>query len=327
MADLSTKYLGLNLKNPLIVASSKLTSTLDSLKKCEDAGAGAVVLKSLFEEQIVSDSGQMLENLNSQVHAEAYDYTHVMSEEYYLDEYLKLVEDAKKSLDIPVIASLNCITAGKWIDYAEDFDRIGADALELNVFIMPADSMNDGRTIENIYLDIAKKIKRTVKLPVAMKIGPHFSGLSGMMHALCDEGVDGLVLFNRFYRPDIDIEKLELTPAKVFSSPEEIALSLQWIALMSGEIGCDLSATTGIHDSNGVVKQLLAGASTTQLCSTLYGHGIDFLGTILSGLENWMNRHDFSNIHQFNGMLCQERSEHPEAYERSQYIKAIVGIS
>mgnify|MGYP006289536981 CR=1 FL=1 len=327
MADLSTQYLGLTLKNPLIVASSKLTSTLDSLKKCEDAGAGAVVLKSLFEEQIVSDSGRMLENLNAQVHAEAYDYTQVMSEEYYLDEYLKLVEDAKKALTIPVIASLNCITAGKWIDYAEAFDRVGADALELNVFIMPADSMNDGRSIEKTYLGIAKKIKRTVKLPVAMKIGPHFSGLSAMMHALCEEGIDGLVLFNRFFRPDIDVENLELIPAKVFSSPDEIALSLQWIALMSGEIACDLSATTGIHDSNGVVKQLLAGAKTTQLCSTLYGHGIDFLSTILSGLENWMIRHEFSGIGEFNGMLCQERSEHPEAYERSQYIKALVGIS
>lgn len=327
MADLSTKYLGLTLKNPLIVASSKLTSTLDSLKKCEDAGAGAVVLKSLFEEQIVSDSGRMLENLNAQVHAEAYDYTRVMSEEYYLDEYLKLVEEAKKSLQIPVIASLNCISAGKWIDYAGDFDRIGADALELNVFIMPADSTKDGRSIESTYLDIAKKIKRKVTLPIAMKIGPHFSGLSAMMHALCGEGIDGLVLFNRFYRPDIDVENLELISAKVFSSPEEIALPLQWIALMSGELACDLSATTGIHDSNGVVKQLLAGAKTTQLCSTLYGHGIGFMRTVLSGLENWMNRHNFSTIGEFNGMLCQERSEHPEAYERSQYIKAIVGIS
>lgn len=326
MPDLSVRYLGIPLKNPLLVASSKLTATIDSLKQCEDAGAGAVVLKSLFEEQIISDAGSMLSELDSSVHAEAYDYSNVMSEEYYLDSYLKLVEDAKKQLDIPVIASLNCVTAGKWLDYAKNFQTVGADALELNVFLIPADAKKSGPELEKVYLDIADEITKRVNIPVSMKIGPHFSGLSRMMHNLHDAGMRGLVLFNRFYRPDIDIEKMKLIPAKIFSVPQEMSLILQWIALMSGELECDLSATTGIMDSNAVVKQLLAGAKTVQLCTTLFHNGIDYLRTISSGLESWMNRHNFAKLNDFQGMLCQEKSDNPEAYERSQYIKAIVGI-
>ncbi len=327
MPDFSVTYLGIPLENPLLVASSKLTSTLDSIKKCEDAGAGGVVLKSLFEEQIISDAGSMLEELDNTMHAEAYDYAHVMSEEYYLDSYLKLVEDAKKHVDIPVIASLNCVTAGKWIDYAKDFQTVGADALELNVFIIPADARITGPELEQIYVDITKKITKKVDLPVSMKIGPHFSGLANLMHVLQDDGLKGLVLFNRFYKPDIDVEQLRLVPAKIFSAPQEMALVLQWVALMAGELDCDLSATTGVYDSNSVVKQLLAGAKTVQLCTTLMQNGIDYIKTILTGLANWMERHQFTSIEDFHGMLCQEKSEKPEAYERSQYIKALVGIT
>lgn len=326
MPDLSVSYLGIPLNNPVLVASSKLTSTIDSIKQCEDAGAGGVVLKSLFEEQIISDAGSMLDELDNTVHAEAYDYSNVMSEEYYLDEYLKLVEDAKAKVDIPVIASLNCVTAGKWIDYAKNFETVGADALELNVFIIPADAKKDGRDIEQIYVDIARKIRDKVDLPVSMKIGPHFSGLARMMHVLQDEGMKGLVLFNRFYKPDIDVEGIKIIPAKIFSAPQEMALVLQWIALMAGELECDLSATTGISDSNAVVKQLLAGAKTVQLCTTLFQNGIEYIKTIKIGLESWMNRHGYESVKDFHGILCQEKSENPEAYERSQYIKALVGI-
>ena len=327
MADLSTNYLGLQLKNPLVVGSSKLTSTLDHVKKCEDAGAGAVVLKSLFEEQIVSDSGKMMDALDVSVHAEAYDYSSVMSEEFYLDGYLKLVEDAKKSLDIPVIASLNCVSAGKWLDYASSFESVNADALELNVFIMPADAHKTVNDIESVYIDIAKKITRKIQLPVAMKIGSHFTALSHMMHQLENEGIRGLVLFNRFYRPDIDIEKLELKPSMIFSTPEEFALSLQWVALMSGELECDLAASTGIHDGSTVIKQLLAGAKCTQLCSSLYKNGLEHMQTLLKELEEWMDGKNYKSIKDFNGILCQEKSENPESYERSQFIRAVVGIS
>jgi dihydroorotate dehydrogenase (fumarate) len=327
MADLSTKYMGIRFKNPIVVASSKLTSTIDGIKQCEDAGAGGVVLKSLFEEQIISDAGNMLGALDVNVHAEAYDYTNVMSEEYYLDSYLKLVEDAKKSLSIPVIASLNCITAGKWIDYAKNFETVGADALELNVFVIPADAKKTGQEIEKIYTEIARKITKVVSMPVAMKIGPHFSGMANFMHTLAAEGMKALVLFNRFYRPDIDVEKLKLVPANIFSAPQEMSMVLQWIALMSGELSCDLAATTGIHDSNGVIKQLLAGAKVAQLCSVLFNNGVEYIGTIMKGIESWMERHNYTTIDQFSGILCQEKSGHPEAYERSQYIKALVGIT
>ncbi len=326
MPDFSVSYLGIPLQNPLVAASSKLTATLDGVKQCEDAGAGAVVLKSLFEEQIISDAGSMLGNLDSSVHAEAYDYTSVMSEEYVLDSYLKLVEDAKAQLDIPVIASLNCVSAGKWLDYAANFQTVGADALELNVFVIPADAKRTGADHEKIYIDIAREITKRVDLPVSMKIGPHFSGLAHIMHTLQDEGMKGLVLFNRFYRPDIDIEAMKLVPAKIFSVPQEMSLILQWIALMSGELDCDLSATTGVTDSNAVVKQLLAGAKTVQLCSTLFQNGVGYIKTIRKGLGSWMERHGYAHVEEFRGMLCQEKSDNPEAYERSQYIKALVGI-
>ena len=326
MPDFSVSYLGIPMKNPLIVASSKLTAALDQVKQCEDAGAGGVVLKSLFEEQIISDAGSMLNELDRSVHAEAYDYANVMSEEYYLDSYLKLVEDAKAQVDIPVIASLNCVSAGKWLDYAKNFQTVGADALELNVFVIPADAKRSGADHEQLYIDIAREITKRVDLPVSMKIGPHFSGLAHIMHILQDEGVKGLVLFNRFYRPDIDVEKMKIIPAKIFSVPQEMSLILQWIALMSGELKCDLSATTGVSDSNAVVKQLLAGAKTVQLCSTLYQNGLDYMKTMLKGLESWMERHGYAHVEEFRGMLCQEKSENPEAYERSQYIKALVGI-
>ena len=326
MNNLETTYLGLELKNPVLVASSKLTSNLEKLKECEQAGAGAVVLKSLFEEQIVTEAGSETENLDPTIHAEAWDYSRIMSEEYVLDNYLKLVEEAKQALSIPVIASLNCVTAGKWIDYAQRFEQVGADALELNVFIMPADAAQTSENIESIYFDIVRKIKKKLSIPVALKIGPHFSGLARVLTDLVEEGADGLVLFNRFYKPDIDIESEKLIPANALSVPQEMTLPLQWIALMSGELDCDLSATTGIHDAEGVVKQLLAGAKTVQLCSVLLKNGVDHLNVILSGLQNWMKRHNYTAIDEFRGALCQESSDNPLAYERSQYIKAIVGI-
>lgn len=326
MPNLTTRYMGLTLKNPLVVASSRLTSTLEKISACEEAGAGAVVLKSLFEEQILSDSGKVMENLDPLIHAEAFDYSNVMSQEYYLDEYLKLVEDAKKRLSIPVIASLNCVSAGKWINYAVDFEKMGADGLELNVFVIPADARKDSTAIEQVYLDIARKIKQKVHIPVAMKIGPHFTAMAQVMKKLSAEGINALVLFNRFYNFDIDIEHLTIKAAKIYSQPDEIYQSLRWIALMSGELSCDMAATTGIHDAGGVVKQLLAGAKAVQLCSVLFMKGLDAIKPMLAEIEAWMERKKFSSLEDFNGMLCRENSENPEAYERSQYIKALVGI-
>jgi len=318
--------MGLMLKNPVIVASSRLTSSLDTIVACEEAGAGAVVLKSLFEEQILSDAGKVMNNLNPLVHAEAYDYARVMSREYYLDEYLKLVEDAKKRCSIPVIASLNCVTAGAWIDYATYFEKMGADGLELNVYVIPADVRQDSQSIEKTYIDIAKRIKAKVRIPVAMKIGFHFTAMARMMKDLSDEGMDALVLFNRFYKPDIDIETLALKPARIVSGPEEMHESLHWIALLSGELSCDFAATTGVHGAEGLIKQLLAGAKAVQLCSVLLEKGLPVIREILDLLGQWMGRHGFLSVGDFIGKLCQEESDNPDAYERSQYIKALVGI-
>jgi len=327
MSSLQTTYLGLTLKNPVIVSSCKLTSTVKSILECEKAGAGAVVLKSLFEEQIMADKEKVMDDVNYLSHAEAFDYTSMMAQEYFLDDYVTMVEEAKGKAAIPIIASLNCVSAGKWIDYAKMLQDAGADALEINVFIIPANVHVTGAELEKTYLNIAEKIKKTVTIPVSMKIGCHFSGLARMIRDISDAGIDGIVLFNRFYRPDVDIEAMTLKPASMLSEPGEIALSLQWIALLSGELDIDFSATTGVHSAEGVIKQLLVGAKSVQVCSTLYKNGIDSLGSIISGLENWMSSKNFASISDFNGMLCQEKSDNPAAYERSQFVKAIVGIS
>lgn len=328
MADLSTTYMGLPLKNPIIVSSSKLTSTLESVQACEKAGAGAVVLKSLFEEQISADIRESVGQDDSwTAHTESLDYFSGMGKNYYMDAYLKLVKESKKNLSIPVIASLNCVSAGTWLDYAKSFEDAGADALELNYFIMPADVKQEGSKVEELYVEISRKIKSRVGLPVSMKIGPYFSGLANMVSKLAQEGISALVLFNRFYRPDVDIERFELKAAPIISRPQEISQSLQWIAILSGDVEIDLAASTGVHDAEGVIKQLLVGAKAVQLCSTLLKNRVEYVQVILKDLQEWMGKHKFERIEDFRGRLSQEKSDHPEAFERSQYVKALVGIS
>ncbi len=327
MANLSTSYMGLNLKNPIIAASSSLTGNLENVKKCEDAGAGAVILKSLFEEQITSDKNRMIGDMNYDAYTDAYDFFNASSTDYYLDEYLGLVEDAKESLSIPVIASVNCVSPGQWTDYAERFENIGADALELNMFILPSNISTSGITIEDTYIKILENVKKNINIPVSLKIGYHFSGMGNFINRAVKSGAQGIVLFNRFYKIDIDIDKLELKSSPIISDPSEIHLALQWIALMSGEVPADFSGATGVHDAEGVIKHLLAGASSIQLCSTLLKNGVNRISEILGGLEEWMDRKNYTKISDFNGLLSQENSKHPEAYERSQFIKSVVGLS
>ena len=327
MADLTTKYLGMDLKNPVIVSSSNLTASADKIVDCEKAGAGAVVLKSLFEEQIQADTAKMMDNIDETQVSESFDYLTKTGNYHYIDEYLTLLEEAKSRVSIPVIASINCVSSGSWIDYAERLERLGADALELNVFVLPADVTKPGEDIEKVYIDVCRKVKKKIKIPFSLKIGPHFSGLANMIRTLADEGTAGFVLFNRFYQPDVDIESLKIVPAKILSAPPEMALSLRWIALLSGEIEADFAAATGIHDGKSVVKQLLVGARAVQLCSILYQNGIDYIQTILKVVTEWMDRHNFASIDDFLGILCREESDNPEAYERAQYVKALVGIS
>lgn len=327
MADLTTKYLGLTLRNPVIVSSSNLTATTEKIVACEKAGAGAVVLKSLFEEQILADTAEMMESVDESQYAAAYDYLTKTGNYHYIDKYLTLLEESKSKVSIPVIASLNCVSSGSWIDYAQRIERLGADALELNIFILPADVTKRGGEIEKVYLDVCKKVRDKINIPFSLKIGLHFSGLANTIKVLADEGAAGFVLFNRFYQPDVDIEKMKIVPANVFSAPQEMGPSLRWIALLSGEIDADFAAGTGVHDGKSVIKQLLVGAKAVQLCSVLYQNGVEYIQTMLNVLSDWMTRHSYDTIEEFQGMLCQEESENPEIYERAQYVKALVGIS
>jgi len=318
--------MGLQLKNPVVVASSQLTYDVEKVAECEKAGAGAVVLKSIFEEQIEHDSRQMIGGMDFDAYTEAYDYFKETSRDYYIDNYLALVEEAKKRVNIPVIASINAVSSGNWIEYATRFEQVGADALELNLYIIPANTAADGRDIEKGYFDILKKVRQKVSIPVALKLGSQFSGMARTMQQFANEGAKGLVLFNRFYKPDIDIEKMSVKTAQIYSAPEEMAFTLQWIALLSGKVGADLAANTGIHSSADVIKQLLAGAKVTEVCSQLMRKGVGEIETLTQGLTEWMDRKGYASIEEFRGMMSQERMEHPEVYERSQYIKALVGI-
>ncbi len=326
MADLSTKYMGLDLGNPLIVASCGLVKSADGVRRCADAGAGAVVLKSLFEEQIEAETRDMKKNLWLYGHPEIFDYVRQMGMEHGPHDYLKLVEEAKKSVSIPVIASLNCISPEWWAGYAKQISLAGADALELNISVMPSDPERDSQKIERMYLKIFEEVNGRIGIPIAVKIGPYCTSMARMADELCRRGASALVLFNRLYQLDIDIEKLQLVHGYRFSSPDEMSLPLRWIALLAGRVSCDLAASTGIHDARGVIKQLLAGASAVQIASTLYLNGVEQIGRIIQEMENWMKRHSFDSIDQIRGKLSQLKSDRPELYERLQYIKALTGI-
>lgn len=326
MADTTARYLGLSLTNPIVVSSSRLTSTLDGVKRCEDAGAGAVVLKSIFEEQIEHDASSMVEGADYSVHADAYDFFSNASKDYYIDAYLELVEEAKKAVSIPVIASVNAVHPGSWLDYAHRFEEVGADALEMNAYIIPSNAKDDAQAIEKEYDQLVKAVRGKVSIPMALKIGQQFTALANRMHRFQDLGVNGLVLFNRFYRTDISIEKEAIVPGSVLSVPEESFVPLQWVGLMAGELSCDICAGSGIFTGEQVIKQLLAGAASVGVCSAILQKGHKVISEMNSTLNDWMDRKGYDSIDQFKGKLCQESSDHPEIWERAQYIKAVCGI-
>ena len=328
MADLSTKYMGLDLKNPIIVGSSGLTDSVEKIVKCAEAGAGAVVLKSIFEEQILAEVDALADVSEiSYWHSEAADYINEYGREYAVGAYTKLMREAKEAVSIPVIASINCATAGAWTEFARRAEDVGVDAIELNVYVTPSDKRRNARDNEQVYLDVVEDVKKKTSLPVALKIGRHFSSLPEMAMKLGYAGTDALVLFNRFRRIDFDIEKLKLVPGDLLSAPDEITVPLRWVSLLSGDVDYDIAATTGIHDGTGVVKQLLAGARAVQICSVLYRRGVGHVATILSELEDWMKRHDYLSIDAFRGKLSREASKNPADYERLQFMKASLGKS
>ena len=325
MADLSVRYLGIPLRSPIVVSSSSLTQNVQGIKKCADAGAGAVVLKSLFEEQIEAEMNQP--GVSETLHPEAEDYFQEMGKYLGTTEYLKLIEDAKKNVSIPVFASLNCISDSWWFRYAQEIESAGADGLELNIALLPRDLAETSEEIEARTVEIVKKIHAATSLPLAVKIGPYYTSLPRMAERLKKAGASALVLFNRFYQMDIDIDGLKLAPGYQFSSPIELYTSLRWISILSGQIEeCDFSASTGVHDGKSVIKQILAGATTVQVCSILFKKGFDEIRSMHEFMETWMANHGFISITDFRGKLTQVESAEPEAYERLQYVKALTGI-
>ena len=327
MADLTTKYMGLKLSSPLVVASSNMTKNLDNIKKLEELGAGAVVLKSLFEEQVqkemIDDIGK---HMGPSWHTEAYEYIQKMGMELGPKEHLKLIEDAKTSVKLPIIASLNAVNIDVWKKYSKQLENAGADALEANISFISRDLYEDPGSIEDRYFKIIEAIKSSISIPLSVKIGPYFTSLGSFARELCRIGSDGLVLFNRFYQFDIDIENLKIIGGNHLSTSTETNLPLRWVSLLAERIDCDIASTTGIHEVSDIVKHLLAGAQVVQVCSTLYKKGIDYLKKLNGDLEQWLDSHGYSGIDEIRGKLSFEKSETPEIYERLQYIKAIVGV-
>lgn len=324
--DLKTEYLGLSLENPIIVSSCSLSKTADGVRRIADAGAGAVVLKSLFEEQMDLDTREIEQHIRPSWHTEAYDYVRNMGMQLGPREYLDLIGESKKNVSIPVIASLNCVSQRWWPEYAKKLETAGADAIELNIAFMPSHPGWDGHEIDMLHYQIVEKVKSQVSIPISVKTGPYFSSLSSLIQGLVSRGVRAMVLFNRFYQVDIDIDQMTLAPGYRFSTPEEMTLPLRWIALLSGQIECDFAATTGIHDSAGIIKLLLAGAKAVQICSVLYQKGLEQIKPMRKGIEQWMSDHDLQSIDDFRGRLSHAQTETPELWERLQYIKALVGI-
>jgi dihydroorotate dehydrogenase (fumarate) len=326
MINLSTKYLGLKLKSPLVASSSPLCKDLANLRKLEDAGAAAVVLESLFEEQIMIESNDLDRNLwqSADVSAEAQGY-YPNFDSYNLgpEKYLEHISQAKKALEIPVIASLNGVSKGGWIDYAKQMAQAGADALELNIYFVPTDITQSANDIENMYLELVEAVTATVKIPVAVKIGPFFSSTGNMALKLERAGADGLVMFNRFYQPDFDLEALEVVPHLVLSRSNELKLRLHWVAILFGKIKADMAITGGVHTAEDVLKSMAAGAKVAMLTSALLEQGVGYLKTLESGVRDWLEEHEYNSIEQMQGSLSQKNVAHPAAFERANYVKVL----
>ena len=324
--DLSTNYLGLHLKNPIVPSASPLSRSLDTMKRMEDAGAGAIVMYSLFEEQIAHESAELNHYLSYGTESFAESLTYFPeSQEYNLgpDEYIELLHSAKEKLSIPIIGSLNGISSGGWVDYAKKIEQAGADALELNVYYIPTDPELTGQEVEDRYLEVLHAVKQGVRIPVSMKLSPFFSSMAHMAHRLDVAGANGLVLFNRFYQPDIELETLEVVPGVVLSTPMAMRLPLRWIAILHGKVKASLAATSGIHTSTDVIKMLMAGADVTMMCSALLKHGPGHITAVLSEVRQWMLEHEYVSLQQMKGSMSQKSVADPAAFERANYMKAL----
>ncbi len=328
--DLRTTYLGLELRNPLVPSASTLSSRIDNLKRLQDAGASAVVFQSLFEEQIKHEELEVHRVLEqaSESYAEALTYLPEM-EEYNTgpEEYLRHLEASKAELEVPVIASINGVSEGGWIRYAKLMQDAGADALELNVYYVAADPDLTSEEVESRYVNLVEAVRGSVSIPLAVKVGPFFSSMGNMARRLVEAGADGLVLFNRFFQPDIDLERLEVDPTLHLSTSEELRLPLRWIAVLHGRVDASLAATTGVHSSEDAVKLLLAGADVTMMASALFLNGPEHVATVLEGLERWLDDHEYESVEQMKGSMSQQNVPDPVAFARSNYMQMLVNFT
>jgi len=324
--DLRTRYLGLELKHPIVASASPMTGSIDSLKRLQAAGVAAVVLPSLFEEQIeheeMATHDLMLQGaeLSPEVHGFFPDVQNLHSGP---EQYLALIADAKKLLSVPVIASLNGHTPGGWTGIARKFEDAGADAIELNVYFLATGIDDSSAVVEQRYVDLVESVTQQVKIPVAVKVAPYFSAMANMAARLTKAGASGLVLFNRFLQPDIDLEELEVSPRLVLSTSDELRLALRWIAILRGRIKTSLAATGGAHTTDDVLKLLLAGADCVMLASSLLAHGAGHVGTLVRGVQDWMSEREYTSVEQMKGSLSQESCPDPDAFERANYMKAL----
>ena len=326
MVDLSTEYLGMKLKNPVVAGSSGLTNSVKSIKEIEENGAGAVVLKSIFEEEIAFEYEDILKEAESKgYNLDQFDYYDYKIKEDNLEKYTTLISESKKNVSIPIIASVNCVYSHEWLAFASQLEKAGADALELNMFFLPSDFERTSEEKEKAYFQIIEQVQKAVSLPIALKISYYFSNLGPMIQKLSNTGISGLVLFNRFFSPDFDIDKLEVKSANIFSVPSDLSISLRWIAIMADRVNCDLAASTGVHDGAALIKQLLAGANAVQVASTLYENGKEQIGKMLKTLENWMAGKGYNNLSDFRGKMSQAKSSNPAAYERAQFMRYFGG--
>jgi dihydroorotate dehydrogenase (fumarate) len=326
MIDLTTKYLGMTLKNPLVVSASPLSAELGNIRRMEDAGASAVVLPSLFEEQIQLESNTLDHFLWQGTESFAESLTYMPNMQGYKlgpDGYLEHLRSAKQAVSIPVIGSLNGTSTSGWVGYSKKIEEAGADALELNIYFIPTDPEMSGGRVEQMYVDLVAQVKASIRIPVAVKIGPYFSSLPNTAKRLDQAGANALVLFNRFYQPDFDIENLEVVPNLILSTPHELLLRLNWVAVLYGKLQADLAVTGGVHSGVDVLKSMMAGARVAMMTSALLRNGIGHLAVVHTELLKWMEEHEYESIHQMQGSMSQRAVADPSAFQRANYVKVL----
>ena len=329
MIDLSTDYLGMKLRTPLVPSASPLSQEIASIRRLEDAGASAVVLYSLFEEQLRQEMLELDHHLSAATESFAESlsfFPHASEFRLGPEGYLEHIRKAKEAVRIPIIASLNGATVSGWAKFAKEIEQAGADALECNIYYIPTDPDLKAADVEQTYIDIVWAVKSAVSIPVAVKISPFFSNLANMAKRLDEAGADGLVLFNRFYQPDIDLDELEIRPNVLLSTPQALRLPLTWIGILYGRVQASLAATSGVHDSQDVIKMLMVGANVTMLCSSLLRNGINHLRHMERGMVDWMERHEYESVRQMQGSMSQQRCPDPSAFERAQYMRAVKSL-